>query len=190
MTIDGNRIWHLQLVGRLADHEHQHGSPQPIGSRIFLQPGTLLDAGFGLGFTHQACLPLPADLPAGPWMLEAYQCWDAPEGGTMACELRLIQPLLMHRPLLEALPPCAIQLGRDRQPVFELCRVDLNPCPGWSERIHLYQHPGKPFETSAVIYLNGKGEIAAAELFQVSLRSPEHEWALVTQRRSWIRFSN
>lgn len=189
MSVDGNQIWHLQLVGRWTDHDQQQGRPRPIGPRIFLQPGTLTDGGNGLGFTNQTALALPADALVKPWMLEGYELWDGPDRGAQVIWMPLVQPQLIHRPVMELLPPCALQPDRDRQPTFELSRVDRNPCPGWSERVHLYQNPGKPFEASAVVYLNGQGQIAAAELFQVPLRSAQHEGALVPQRRAWIRFS-
>lgn len=189
MSLDGNQIWHLQLVGRRTDHDQQQGQPRPIGSRFFLQPGTLTDAGTGLGLTNQTAVPLPPEALGCPWMLEGYELWNLPEGGERASWLPLVQPQLIHQPLLEALPPCAIQPDHDRQPCFELSRVDRNPCPAWAERVHLYQNPGKPFEATAIAYLNVQGQVAAAELFQVPLRSAEHDGALVPQRRAWIRFS-
>lgn len=189
MTLDGNQIWHLQLVGRWTDHDQQNGRPRSIGPRIFLQPGTLTDTGNGLGFTNQTALALPAEALVNPWLLEGYELWDSPDRGAQVICMPLVQPQLIHRPQMELLPPCAIQPDRDRQPSFELSRIDRNPCPGWSERIHLYQNPGKPFDASAVVYLNGQGQIAAAELFQVPLRSGQHDGALVPQRRAWIRFS-
>lgn len=189
MSLDGNQTLHLQLVGRLTDQGEQHGRPRAIGPRIFLQPGTLADGGNGLGFTNQTALTLPADVLVTPWMLEGYELWDGPDRGAQVLWMPLVQPQLIHRPVMELLPPCALQPDRDRQPTFELSRVDRHPCPGWSERVHLYQNPGKPFEASAVVYLNGQGEIAAAELFQMPLRSSQHDGALVPQRRVWIQFS-
>lgn len=188
MGLDGSQIWHLQLVGRWTDHDQQQGPPRPIGPRIFLQPGTLTDSGNGLGFTNQTALPLPAETLVDPWLLEGYGLWDSPDAGAQVHWLPLVQPQLIHRPLMELLPPCAIQPDRDRQPTFELSRLDRNPCPNWSERVHLYHNAGKPFEVSAVIYLNGQGQIAAAELSQVPIRSAQHDNALVPQRRAWIRF--
>ena len=189
MSLDGNQIWHLQLVGRLTDHDQQQGPPQPIGPRIFLQPGTLTDCGTGLGLTNQTAVSLPPEALTHSWMLEGYELWSFPDGGERVGWLPLVLPLLIHQPLFEALPPSGIQPDRNRQPCFDLSRVDRNPCPAWAERVHLYQNPGKPFEASAIVYLNALGQIAAAELFQVPLRSAIHDGALVPQRRAWIRFS-
>ena len=188
MTIDGNRGWYLQLAGR-GQGEEQHGRPRPIGQRLFLQPGTLQDDGSGLGSTNRDLIPLPPDLLGVQWLAEGYELWDAPEGGEMVARWRISQPMLMHHLQLEALPPCAIQVGLEQQPGFALSTMERNPCPGWSERIHLYQVPGKPFEASAVIYLNGIHQIAAAELFNISLRAPVDNCGKVVFRRCWIRFT-
>lgn len=188
MTIDGNRGWYLQLAGR-AQGEDENSKPRPIGQRCFLQPGTFQDDGCGLGYTNRDLVPLPADLLGGQWLLEGYELWDAPEGGEKAARWRISQPMLMHHLQLEALPPCALQLGLEEQPAFALSTMERNPCPAWSERIHLYQVPGKPFETSAVIYLNGNHQIAAAELFNIPLRAPVDSRGMVVFRRCWIRFT-
>jgi hypothetical protein len=188
MTIDGNRGWYLQLAGR-GQGEEQHGRPRPIGQRLFLQPGTLQDDGSGLGSTNRDLIPLPPDLLGVQWLAEGYELWDAPEGGEMVARWRISQPMLMHHLQLEALPPCAIQVGLEEQPGFALSTMERNPCPGWSERIHLYQVPGKPFEASAVIYLNGDRQIASAELFNTYLRTPSPDRGKALSRRCWIRFT-
>lgn len=187
--IDSNRGWYLQCSGYLLE-ENQSGRPRPIGSRVFLQPGTLVDDGTGLGLTNHDLISLPVDLLGSQWLLQAYQLWDGPEGGEMAGEWRLNQPVLMHHLQLQSLPPCAIQPGLQRQPAFELRTTERNPCPGWSERIHLYNVPGKPFEASAIIYLNGSRQIAAAELFNISLRSAVDSQGMQLVRRCWIQFTH
>lgn len=184
--IDGNQGWYLQCAGRLVD-ENQTVRPRPIGRRVFLQPGTLLDDGSGLGLTNHDLISLPADLLGSQWLLEAYQLWDEPDGGQVAGEWLLNQPVLMHHLQLEALPPCAFQPALQRQPRFELRTTERNPCPGWSERIHLYNVPGKPFEASAIIYLNGNRQVAAAELFNISLRETVESMQVFPRR--WIQFT-
>jgi hypothetical protein len=188
MTIDGKNSWYLQLAGR-TQAEDQNSRPRPIGKRISLNAGTFQDHGCALGHTNRDQIPLPMDLLRGQWLLEGYELWDALEGGEMAMRWRVSQPMLMHHLQLEALPPCALQLGLKEQPAFALSTMERNPCPAWSERIHLYQVPGKPFEASAVIYLNGNKQIASAEMFNIPLRAPVDSRGMVVFRRCWIRYT-
>jgi hypothetical protein len=189
MTIDPQQPWHLQLMGRPMDGGPLIGKPRPLGDRLFLQPGSFADEGTGLGLTNHGQIPLPAGLYRSPWLLEGYQLWDQPEGGELACELRINQALLLHEQRLEAIPPCAIQPAAAAQPAFAVSTLERNPCPAWAERIHLYQAPGKPFEATAVIYLDKEGRVAAAELFHVPLRPLGRDAGYQIARRCWIQYS-
>lgn len=185
--IDLSRHWHLQLTGRLVFGDSNSRS---IGTRLFLQPGVFSISPEGLGITHQRSIPLPLDiLSCHDWLLDGYQFWDAPEGGTMHLELKLHQ--LMHlRTCLDALPPFLIRLDRRQQPSFYVGFHERNPCPGWIERVHVYQKPESPFEATAVAYIDGRGDIASAELFNVGVRLPSQGGATAYKRRLWVGYSN
>lgn len=189
MTIDHRKPWHLQLLGRPMDGGPLNGLPRPLGERVFLQPGALADEGSGLGLTNHGLIPLPAAFFRAPWLLEGYQFWDGPAGGRLACELQISQPLLLHQQRLEAIPPWSIQPYAAAQPAFSVSTFERNPCPGWAERIHLYQVPGQPFEASAVIYTDTQGLVAAAELFHVSLRTLAKGGEYQSVKRCWIKYT-
>lgn len=187
MALDPSQPWHLQLMGRAIDGGPLQGPMAPVGARVFLQPGSFSNEGCGLGLTNQALVPLPAELFRSSWLLEAYELWNRPEGGQCLHQLQLSQPLLLHELRLEALPPCAIQPQLERQPWFNVSTLERNPCPAWAERVHLYQDPGQPFQATAVIYLDNKKRVAAAELFNPELRRPARE-EHSTLRRCWIQY--
>lgn len=165
------------------------GRPRPLADRLFLQPGAFADEGAGLGLTNHGLIPLASELFRSPWLLEGYQLWDQPEGGQLACDLRITQPFLLHQQPLEAIPPCSIHPAVRAQPAFAVSTMERNPCPAWAERIHLYQAPGKPFEATAVIYLDRDSKVAAAELFHVPLRPLGRESNYQMARRCWIQFN-
>lgn len=184
---DSNASYHLQLSGRPCTGEAAIGPAMPLGDRVFLQGGCLADHHDGLGATNRALIPLPTDLLTGRWLVEAYELYSEPSGGEPLLILPLGDQLLLERPRLPCLPPGAIQPAQAQQPLFHPWRLERNPCPGWAERIHLYQRPEKPFETTAVLYLNQGHTIAAAELLQVPLM--QDDGSLATARRVWINFS-
>lgn len=189
MTVDLHQPWHLQLLGRPIDGGPWSGPPRPIGQRVYLQPGTIADDGDGLGPTNHGLIPLEPALFCMPTLLEGYQLYEHPDGNAIAAEWRIGQQLLLNDQRLEAIPPCAIQLNRTRQPAFAVSALERNPCPAWAERIHLYQSPGKPFEATAVIYLNSDLQVAAAELFHVALRPLGRSGDYQPTRRVWIQYS-
>ena len=179
---------HLQLFGQLANSDIHYGPPAPIGARVFLQPGVFALVDQLLGPVNRALIALPADLIDSTFILRRYQLYDAPDGGCLLHDLPLVQPLHLERPNLPALPPGAIRLDRDPQPTFSLPQKERNPCPGWSERIHLYEFPGKPFEASAVLYLDRAGMVAAAELFAVQLRRWRPGSTQQGPQRCWVQY--
>jgi hypothetical protein len=189
MTLDHNRPWHLQLLGRPMDGGPLLGRPQPLGDRLFLLPGTFTDEGTGLGLTNHALIPLPSRLFRSPWLLAGYELWDQPEGGSPAAQLQIAQPLPLHEQRLEAIPPCSIQMAAANQPAFAVSTLARNPCPGWSERIHLYQSAGKPFEATSVVYIDKEGRIAAVELFHVLLRPMGRDVDYQEARRCWVQYT-
>jgi hypothetical protein len=183
--------FHLQLYGQLASDDGHcgYGPPAPIGLRTFLQPGTFSLVDELLGPTNRSMIPLPPDLIDRTFILRRYQFFSAPDGGQLLHDLPLVEPLSLEQPNLPALPPGAIRLDRDRQPIFTMPQKERNPCPGWAERIHLYENPGSPFETSAVLYLNQDQSVAAAELFNVQLRRWRPGVGNQQARRCWIQFT-
>lgn len=189
MTINLQQPWHLQLLGRLIDGRSWNGPPQPIGPPLFLQPGTIYDGGDGLGPTNHGLIPLEPGLFRVPILLQGYQLHKHPDAGIIGAELRIGQELLLNEQRLEAIPPCAIQLNSQHQPAFAVSLLGRNPCPAWEERIHFYHAPGKPFEATAVIYLNAERQVAAAELFHVSLRPLLHDGDYEPSRRVWVQYS-
>lgn len=189
MTLNLQQPWHLQLLGRLIDGGPWSGPPLPIGPRLYLQPGTIADDWDGLGPTNRNLIPLEPALFRMPTLLQGYQLCEHPNGGVIAAEWRISQQLLLHEQRLEAIPPCAIQLNSHCQPAFAVSALERNPCPAWAERIHLYQLPGKPFEASAVIYLNTGLQVAAAELFHVPLRPLGRSGDYQLTKRVWVHFS-
>lgn len=179
---------HLQLVGRVVC-DGAAASPGPMGQRIFLQAGTFSVGEEGLDQPHNLSLiNLPAELLDGPWLLQSYQLWSHPQGGELLLELPLVEPMLIERLLIPGLPPCAVQPTRRRQPLFSISTQARNPCPGWTERIHLYQEPGKPFEASAVLFRDAAGDIAAAELFRVALRYQPPRADSYQRTHCWVQY--
>lgn len=185
--LDPSTSYHLQLCGRPCTGDGDEGPAQPIGQRIFLQAGTIADLQDGLGLTNRIALPMPPELLDSRWLLEAYELYAQPADGQLLQRLRVADQHLINRPRMPFLPPGAIQPTQDRQPLFHHWQLERNPCPGWLERVHLYQLPGKPFEANAVLYLDQRLQIAAAELFHVPLR---HDSGQVNSaRRVWVHFT-
>lgn len=179
---------HLQLVGRVV-HDGAATIPGPIGARIFLHTGSFSAGEDGLEQPHNLeLITLPSELLDGPWLLQAYQLWNHPLDGELLLELPLVEPLLIERLLIPGLPPCAIQPSRQRQPLFSISTQARNPCPGWSERIHLYQEPGKPFEATAVLFRDSAGDVAAAELFRVPLRYQPPRVDSFQRTHCWVQY--
>jgi hypothetical protein len=178
---------HLQLIGQPTEGDH-FGPPAPLGSRVFLMAGTFAVEDEHLGPVNLSLIPIPQELLEQVFLLRGYQIWSHPEDGELQYDLPLAQPMLMERPNLPCLPPCAIGLHRDLQPLMQFPQQELNPCPGWKERIHLYQKPAKPFEATAVIYLDAQLQVAAAELFDPPLRQWRPGVPNQRQRRCWIKY--
>lgn len=178
---------HLQICGRHCDGTAQQGPPQALGPRVFLQSGSLRDEEDGLGQINRTAIPLPAALTDGRWLVEAFQLWTLPTGGELLLELPLVDQLLLNRPALQFLPPGAIQLAQQRQPLWCHWPQERNPAPGWEQRVHLYQLPGKPFQATAVLYLDGLQRIVAAELFDMPIRLSRGQ--IEPARRIWVQFS-
>lgn len=184
---DTTSSYYLQLMGRPCTGEAHLTPAQPIGEQVFLQSGAITDEQDGLGLTNRSVLPLPASLLQGGWLIEAYALHD-PSGGAPVHYLTLTEALLLKQPRLPLIPPGALQPALHDQPVFHHWLMERNPCPGWAERVHIYQHPGKPFEASAILYLNPAQQIAAAELFQAPLVHIDGSHGLA--RRIWVHFTD
>lgn len=185
--LDPQQPTHLQICGRHCDGLAQTGPAHAIGERIYLQSGTLRDEEDSLGPVNRSALALPASLLDGRWLVESYQLWNQPSGGDLLLELPLGDQLVLHRPALPFLPPGALQLQRRRQPIWNPWPHERNPAPGWEQRVHLYQLPGKPFQATSVIYLDGQQRIAAAELFDIPVRNSRGQ--IEPARRVWVGFS-
>jgi hypothetical protein len=190
VILDCRQAWHLQLLGRPIDGGPLIGRPRPLGQRIFLPEGTFADAGRGLGITNRDLILLPGDWFRLPWLLEGYEIWDEHAGGNLMKRLELVQPVSLHQQAMEALPPCSIRLDALRQSAFSVNSLSRNPCPAWSERIHLYQCADRPFDVTSVIYLGRDGQIAAAELFNVMLRPLKGETEPQMAPRCWVQYMN
>lgn len=185
--LDSSACYHLQLTGRPCTGEAAIGPATPLGDRVFLQGGSLADLHDGLGPTNRSAIALPCSLLTGRWLIETYELYSQPSGGMPLLRLPLGDQLVLDRPRLPVLPPGAIQPAESYQPLFSQWRLERNPCPGWAERVHLYQRPGKPFEANAVVYLNQAHMIAAAELLHCPLI--QADGSLAPARRVWINFS-
>lgn len=183
---DHRANYHLQLAGRPCTGEAAVGPAMPVAPRIFLQGGSLADQQDGLGATNRSPISLPPDLLTGRWLIEAYELYSSPESGVPVAVLPLAEQLLLDHPQLPVLPPGAIQPERRWQPVFQHWRLERNPCPGWEQRIHLYQLPGKPFDTTAVLYLDSDQRIAAAKLLHIPML--QKDGSLAPCRRVWVSF--
>jgi len=177
--------WHLQLIGSAPDQLQQ----ATIGSRLFLPPGTFTSTEDSLGLTHLAAIPLPADVVAQRGaVISRYQLWDRPEGGMMLLDLTLGHGLILSG-LISFLPPFLIRPNRLRQPGYRVIhQMQSNPCPGWSERVHVYADQSRPFSATAVAYLGPGGGIESAELFDVDIRPEGYAGEAVRRQRLWIAF--
>lgn len=174
---------HLQVIGRWAG-DGGLGPLEPLGPRVFLQAGTFTEASDALGVVNLDPVPLPEVLLGQRWILHAYELWDHPDCGEKIETLRLSYGQEMTQLRYVSLPPCAIRPQQEVQPLFELGLQERNPCPGWTQRVHLYRMPNEPFTSTAVIYMDKREQIAAAELFAVPLRY----YHAGVARRCWIRF--
>lgn len=173
---------HLQLVGSGVDLIAI--PPAPLGARVFLQPGAFAAASEGLPPMNLEAIPLPEELLRSQLLLRGYQLWTAPEGGELVFQSPLPDALLLSDLPISCLPPCTIQPQRPVQPLFRVLLNERSPAPGWSERVFLYRKPSKPFEASAVLYLDGTRQVAAVELFDQPLRPGRGRAPFV--RRCWV----